>query len=75
MVLLKQPGAVPLGAGGVGVTDELAPFAWHLKHSGAFWKLTKVWLGSVSEVLIQGLLGCGALVWQALQETPERPPE
>ncbi len=35
-VLLKQPGAVPAGAGGDGgAIGELAPFRWHWAHTAA----------------------------------------
>jgi hypothetical protein len=69
MVLLKQPGIVPGGAGVVGFRVELAPLAWHLTHSGALAASVMVWLGAEADVPTQGRLGCGDLVWQAMQET------
>ena len=68
MVALKQPGAVPAGAGVAGFSTELAPLAWHLKHSGALATLVFTWLGVARVAPSQGRSGCGALVWQLLQE-------
>ena len=67
-VSLKQPGAVPAGGVVSGFMVEFAPAVWHLAHSGAFATSVWVWLGSRSVVLTQGLAGCGAFVWQVLQE-------
>jgi hypothetical protein len=65
-VLLKQPGWVPVGAGVLGFMSELAPPAWHLKHSGAFPASVNTWFGWLTVVppIHCVLSGCGAFVWQ-----------
>jgi hypothetical protein len=62
-VLLKQPGEVPAGAGGLGgATGEFAPFAWQKTHTEAFPSAADVWT-YVSPV--RHCDGCGALTaWQ-----------
>jgi hypothetical protein len=68
IVLLKHPGVVPAGAGLAGFRSEFAPFAWHLKHSGAFpWSVCTC-VGSDRLVLTHGLSGCGAFVWHDLHD-------
>ena len=68
-VLLKQPGVVPAGGVTRGLMCEFAPAVWHLAHSGAFPRSVFTWLVTLVLLAIQGLSGCGAFVWQLLQET------
>jgi hypothetical protein len=43
-VLLKHPGAVPAGAGGLGgAIGEFAPFRWQKTHTVAFPSAVDVW--------------------------------
>ena len=43
-VLLKQPGGVPAGAGGLGgAIGEFAPFKWHWAHTAAFSSAVLAW--------------------------------
>ena len=43
-VLLKHPGAVPAGAGGLGgAIGEFAPFRWQYAHTAAFPVSVFVW--------------------------------
>jgi hypothetical protein len=67
-VSLKHPGAVPAGGVTSGFIVEFAPAVWHLAHSGAFDTSVCVWFGCASVVPVHGLEGCGALVWQVLQD-------
>jgi hypothetical protein len=77
-VLLKQPGAVPAGAAGLGgAIGEFAPFAWHNAHTAAFASAVVVWTLASLE---RQLAGCGVLPaprWQAAfrQVTWDPPPE
>jgi hypothetical protein len=72
-VLLKQPGAVPAGAGGEGWTEELAPFVWQSAQTEA---LSGLVFACVVAALLQGADGCGALTpWQVKQDALTMPPE
>jgi hypothetical protein len=71
-VLLKQPGAVPAGAGGEGWTEELEPFVWQSAQTDALPGFVVVW---VRDPPLQGAAGCGALTpWQVKQDVLAMPP-
>ena len=72
-MLLKQPGAVPAGAGGDGgAIGELAPFVWHNAQTEALPVAVVVW---VYAPVIHDV-GCGALPpWQVEQAVLAVPPE
>ncbi len=77
-VLLKQPGAVPAGAGIGGNPAGLFcdPEKWHPAQTSAFAVSVLVCVKAVAPGMRQGLRGCGALTpWQVEQAIPAPPPE
>jgi hypothetical protein len=67
-VLLKQPGAVPAGAGVSGSLVEFAPLVWHFAHSGALLIAVNVWFDTAALGPFHGFAGCGAVVWHFLHD-------
>jgi hypothetical protein len=71
-VLLKQPGAVPAGAGGEGCIEEFAPLVWHSAQTEALLGSVFVWVRAPPR---QGAGAWGAFTpWQEKQDDDAMPP-